>query len=78
MRMKFHIGSIIILICGLCALIPGLMVLFGMGGWVHEVLDQPIGGIALLAIGLCGVLAAVFPLLVKFLTQREHDNRPEK
>lgn len=73
--MKFHIGSAVILICGLCALIPGLMVLFGMGQWVHEVLDQPAGGFALIAIGLCCVLAAVFPMLVVVLTKRERKGR---
>lgn len=73
--MKFHIGSIIILICGLCALIPGLMVLFGMGGWVHDVLDQPVGGFLLLGIGLCGVLAALAPMLIMFLTKREQGGK---
>ena len=41
--MRFHIGSLIILICGLCAIIPGIMTLFGEGEWVHELLREPAG-----------------------------------
>lgn len=74
--MRFHIGSIIVLICGLTALIPGLMVLFGFGGWVHELLDQPIGAIALLVIGGSCMLAAFFPLLATYLTRREQGKTP--
>ncbi len=82
--MRFHIGSIIVLICGLTALIPGLMVLFGFGGWVHDLLDQPIGAIALLVIGAIALLviggscmlAAFFPLLATYLTRREQGKTP--
>ncbi len=74
--MRFHIGSIIVLICGLTALIPGLMVLFGFGGWVHDLLDQPIGAIALLVIGGSCMLAAFFPLLATYLTRREQGKTP--
>lgn len=74
--MRFHIGSIIVLICGLTALIPGLMVLFGFGGWVHDLLDQPIGAIALLVIGGSCMLAAFFPLLATYLTRREQGKPP--
>ncbi|WP_373699253.1 hypothetical protein [Neisseria dentiae] len=74
--MRFHIGSIIVLICGLAALIPGLMVLFGYGGWVHDLLDQPIGAIALLVIGGSCMLAAFFPLLATYLTRREQGKPP--
>ncbi|MDO4225938.1 hypothetical protein [Neisseria sp.] len=74
--MRLHIGSIIVLICGLTALIPGLMVLFGFGGWVHELLDQPIGAIALLVIGGSCMLAAFFPLLATYLTRREQGKAP--
>lgn len=74
--MRLHIGSIIVLICGLTALIPGLMVLFGFGGWVHELLDQLIGAIALLVIGGSCMLAAFFPLLATYLTRREQGKTP--
>lgn len=74
--MRFHIGSVIILFCGLYALIPGILTLLGFGHIVHELLDQPIGGIALIGIGLCCVVAAVFPALVYYLTKRERE--PDK
>ena len=70
--MRLHIGSIIILICGLAAIIPGIITLFGEGEWVHELLRQPAGAIALLVIGVSCVLAAFFPLLATYLTGREH------
>lgn len=73
---RLHIGSIIILICGLSAVIPGLMVLFGLGGWVHDLLDQPIGAIALLVIGGSCVLAAFFPLAATYLTRKEMGKTP--
>ena len=68
--MRLPVGSIIILVCGLTALIPGLMVLVGLGSWVHEMLDEPIGGIALIAIGMCCVLAAAFPIVATYLTRK--------
>lgn len=71
--MKLHIGSLIILFCGLCALIPGLLTLLGYGHIIHELLDQPIGGVALVGIGLCGVAAALFPGLIRYLTERERN-----
>ncbi|MDO4694085.1 MAG: hypothetical protein Q4A62_05600 [Eikenella sp.] len=74
--MRLPVGSVIILICGLCALIPGLMTLLGMGDWIHEVLNQPIGGIALLIIGGCCLLAAFFPLFATYLTRREQGKKP--
>ncbi len=70
--MRLHIGSIILLVCGLCAIIPGFMTLFGAGEWIHELLREPAGAIALLVIGCSCVFAALFPLLATFLTRREH------
>lgn len=75
--MRFHIGSIIILVCGLCALVPGLLTVAGYGRLIHELLDQPVGGIALIGIGLCGIGAAVMPMLVYRLTKREREAREE-
>ncbi|MDO5640303.1 MAG: hypothetical protein Q4G28_10600 [Neisseria sp.] len=74
--MRLPIGSIIILVCGLTALVPGLLVLLGLGSWVHELLDQPIGGWALLGIGMCCVLAAVFPIVATYLTRKEQGKTP--
>lgn len=74
--MRLPIGSIIILICGLTAIIPGLMTLLGLGGWVHELLNQPIGGIALLVIGGACVLAAFFPVVATYLTRKEQGKTP--
>ena len=71
--MRLHNGSIIVLICGLCAIIPGIMTLFGAGEWVHDLLREPAGAIALLVIGGSCVLAAFFPLLAAYLTRREHE-----
>ncbi|MCP2041599.1 hypothetical protein L1281_002208 [Neisseria sp. HSC-16F19] len=71
--MRFHIGSLIMAICGLAALIPGLMTLLGYGHWIHRLLDQPLGAIALLVIGGSCLLAAFFPLLAAHLTRRENE-----
>lgn len=74
---RMHIGSIIILICGLSAIIPGMMTLLGMGGWVHELLNQPLGAIALLVIGGSCVLAALFPVFTTtYLTRKEMGKTP--
>ena len=53
-----------------------LLVLFGLGAWVHELLDQPIGGLALIGIGLCCVLAAAFPVVATYLTRKEQGKTP--
>lgn len=74
--MRFHIGSIIVLICGLTALVPGLMVLFGYGNLIHKLLDQPAGAIALLVIGGSCILAAFFPLIATYLTRKELGQDP--
>lgn len=74
--MRLPVGSIIILVCGLTALIPGLMVLIGLGAWVHELLDQPAGGLALIGIGMCCVLAAIFPIVATYLTRKEQGKTP--
>ena len=61
---------------GLSAIIPGLMTLLGMGGWVHELLNQPLGAIALLVIGGSCVLAALFPVFTTYLTRKEMGKTP--
>lgn len=62
---------LIVALCGLGALIPGLMIVFGFGDWVHDILNEPVAGFALIGIGLCVTLSAVFPILVRLLTERE-------
>ena len=76
--MRFHIGSLIILICGLSAIIPCIMTLFGEGEWVHELLREPAGAIALLVIGASCLLAAFFPMLAGYLTSREQGESQPK
>ncbi|WP_274571137.1 hypothetical protein [Neisseria leonii] len=73
--MRLHTGSIIILICGLAALIPGLMTLLGFGEQIHALLDEPIAAVALLAIGVSCLSAALFPLAATYLTRREQGKK---
>lgn len=74
--MRFHIGTVVMLIFGLCAVIPGVMTLLGKGEWIHDLLRDPAGAIALLAIGGSCLFAAFFPMVVTYLTRKEQGKKP--
>ena len=54
----------------LCA-IPGLLSLFGFGGLLHPVLDDPMAGLAFIVSAVALVGSGVFPLVIEKLKEDE-------
>ena len=70
--MRLHIGSGILLACGVCALVPGVMIVLGAGAKIHPLLTDRAAAMAFLVIGASCIFAAFFPKVATYLTRKEH------
>ncbi|QRM18084.1 hypothetical protein GBK02_01105 [Dechloromonas sp. TW-R-39-2] len=56
---------------GLLCTLVGLFSLFGLGSWLHPVLDDPMAGLAFIVSAVALFGSAAFPLVIEKLKENE-------
>ncbi|UCV11537.1 hypothetical protein KI614_15590 [Dechloromonas denitrificans] len=56
---------------GLLCTLVGLFSLFGLGAWLHPVLDDPMAGLAFIVSAVALFGSAAFPLVIEKLKENE-------